>query len=91
MCGRFALNATAEDLVRQFEVEAGKPIESRYNIAPSQHILTIIAREKRRSPIAMKWGLIPGWVKNLDSWKGNLINARAETVIEKPSFRGAFL
>ena len=90
MCGRFALDATAEDLARQFEVEADRPIESRYNIAPSQHILTVIAREKKRSLVAMKWGLIPGWVENLDSWKGNLINARAETVTEKPSFRGAF-
>ena len=89
MCGRFALDATAEDLARQFEVEADKPISSRYNIAPSQHILTVIDRTQR-SLVAMKWGLVPSWVKNLDSWKGNLINARAETVAEKPSFKGAF-
>jgi putative SOS response-associated peptidase YedK len=90
MCGRFALDATAADLARQFEVEADKPIESRYNIAPSQHILTVVSQEKKRSLVAMKWGLIPGWVKNLDNWKSNLINARAETVTEKPSFRSAF-
>ena len=89
MCGRFALDATAEDLARQFEVEADKPIRSRYNIAPSQQILTVIDAQKR-SLAAMKWGLVPSWVKNLDSWKGNLINARAETVAEKPSFKGAF-
>ncbi len=89
MCGRFVLDATAEDLARQFEVEANKPIPSRYNIAPSQQILTVIDAQKR-SLAAMKWGLVPSWVKNLDSWKGNLINARAETVAEKPSFKGAF-
>ena len=89
MCGRFVLDATAEDSARQFEGEADKPIPSRYNIAPSQLILTVINAQKR-SLAAMKWGLVPSWVKDLDSWKGNLINARAETVAEKPSFKGAF-
>lgn len=91
MCGRFALDATVKDLARQFEVEADKPIPSRYNIAPSQQILTVINETKKHSLVAMKWGLVPNWVKSLDSWKGNLINARAETVAEKPSFKGAFL
>ena len=90
MCGRFVLDTTASELARQFEVNASHPIASRYNIAPAQQILTVIKNTAERSLTSMKWGLIPSWVKDLDSWKGNLINARAETVAEKPSFRGAF-
>jgi putative SOS response-associated peptidase YedK len=91
MCGRFTLDTTAFDLAQQFKVEVNESISSRYNIAPSQSILTIKQDEaNRRSLAKMKWGLVPSWVKDLDSWKSNLINARAETVMEKPSFRGAF-
>ena len=90
MCGRFALNATASEIAQQFNVQADKPIPPRYNVAPSQLILSIIQDSQSRSLVALKWGLIPGWVKSLDSWKGNLINARVETILEKPSFKGAF-
>ncbi|PSB07421.1 hypothetical protein C7B62_19970 [Pleurocapsa sp. CCALA 161] len=90
MCGRFTLNTTANEITRQFEVEVNEAISPRYNIAPSQQILVIQQKEVARSLLMMKWGLIPSWVKNLDSWKSNLINARVETVGEKPSFRSAF-
>lgn len=90
MCGRFTLDATASDLARQFDVEINKSITSSYNIAPSQEILTIKQDEEKRSLASMKWGLVPSWVKSLDRPKGNLINARAETVAEKPSFKGSF-
>ena len=90
MCGRFTLNATASEISQQFGVKADKPIPPRYNIAPSQLILSVIQSDRSRSLVAMKWGLIPSWVKSLASWKGNLINARAETILEKPSFKGAF-
>jgi putative SOS response-associated peptidase YedK len=91
MCGRFTLDTNESDLAQQFKVEVNESISSRYNIAPSQPILTIKKDEaSRRSLAKMKWGLVPSWVKDLDSWKSNLINARAETVMEKPSFRGAF-
>ena len=90
MCGRFTLDATASEISQQFDVLADKPIPPRYNIAPSQLILSVVQDGDTRSLVAMKWGLIPGWVKSLDSWKGNLINARVETVLEKPSFKGAF-
>ena len=93
MCGRFALDTTKLNLAQEFEVEVNKSI-SRYNIAPSQQILTIKQDikqdEARRSLCSMKWGLLPNWVKDKTSWKGNLINARAETIAEKPSFKGAF-
>ncbi|MGL4882965.1 MAG: SOS response-associated peptidase [Waterburya sp.] len=91
MCGRFTLDTTQSDLAQQFEVEVNQSIFSRYNIAPSQPILTIKKTDKgKRLLEQMRWGLIPHWVKNLASWKGNLINARAETVAEKQSFQGAF-
>ena len=91
MCGRFTLATTASDLAGEFEIEVDKSITSRYNIAPSQPILAIRQNESNKPILdVMKWGLIPSWVKNLNSWKSNLINARAETVAEKPSFRGAF-
>ena len=90
MCGRFVLDTTATALAKQFAVEVDSDIPPRYNIAPSQPILVIKQDETKRSLDLMKWGLIPSWVKNLDSWKGNLINARAETIAEKPSFKGAF-
>jgi putative SOS response-associated peptidase YedK len=91
MCGRFTLDTTESDLAQQFKVEVNQSIPSRYNIAPSQLILTIKKTDKgKRLLEQMRWGLIPHWVKNLDSWKGNLINARVETVAEKQSFRGAF-
>ena len=89
MCGRFTLDATASEISQQFGVKADKPIPPRYNIAPSQLILSVI-QDGSRSLVALKWGLIPSWVKSLDSWKGNLINARVETISEKPSFKGAF-
>jgi putative SOS response-associated peptidase YedK len=91
MCGRFTLDTNESDLAQHFAVEVNESISSRYNIAPSQPILTIKQDEtSRRSLAKMQWGLVPNWVKDLDSWKSNLINARAETVMEKPSFRGAF-
>ncbi|WP_319422651.1 SOS response-associated peptidase [Pleurocapsa sp. FMAR1] len=90
MCGRFTLNTTADEIARQFEVEVNETIPPRYNIAPSQQILAIAQKSAARSLLMMKWGLIPSWVKDLDSWKSNLINARVETVAEKPSFRSAF-
>ena len=91
MCGRFTLDTTATDLAQHFTVKVGSDIPSLYNIAPSQAILVIKQNEAdKRSLDLMKWGLIPSWVKSLDSWKGNLINARSETVAEKPSFKGAF-
>ena len=92
MCGRFTLFTTAQDLAEEFEVEIDKSLSPRYNIAPSVPILTIRKDEgtKERILDVMQWGLIPSWVKDLNSWKSNLINARAETIDQKPSFRGAF-
>lgn len=72
MCGRFVLDSTASQLARQFAVRVDGSVTPRYNIAPSEPILTVIQNAEKRSLSSMKWGLIPSWVKSLDSWKGNL-------------------
>lgn len=68
----------------------GGPLRPRYNIAPSQPILTVVAPDRGARAFAWKrWGLVPGWARD-PSMGGKLFNARAETVAEKPSFRSAF-
>ncbi len=90
MCGRFSLVVKETDIKHQFVTEKIAMNLTRYNIAPSQDILAIRATELRREAVLMRWGLIPGWVKNLDDWVSNLINARAETILIKPTFKNAF-
>jgi putative SOS response-associated peptidase YedK len=89
MCGRFALLTHAGALIERFGVEEViKRPEPRYNIAPSQNV-TVIVQRGTRQLTEMHWGLIPSWAK--DASVGNrMINARAETIAEKPSFRSAF-
>ena len=91
MCGRYCLTTSKSQINEQFRADSSENSEiTRYNIAPSNQILTIVATDQGKQAQWMKWGLIPSWVKDLDSWKGNLINARSETVAQKPSFRQAF-
>lgn len=92
MCGRFTLNVDLDELCRFFDVPTLAPLLGpRFNIAPSQGIPTIRfdAKAGKRQLALLKWGLVPYWAK--DPAIGNkLINARAETAGEKPSFREAF-
>ena len=88
VCGRYTLTDPGEELIRHFQLP-GLPQEyrPRYNIAPTQPVLAIIDADGRRAGM-LRWGLIPSWAK--DPAIGNrMINARAETVAEKPSFRTA--
>lgn len=89
MCGRFTLTTDLERLETRFDFQAANlSFVPRYNIAPSQSVLTVIADEGEKRVGFLRWGLIPSWAK--DSTIGNrMINARAETVAEKPSFRRA--
>ena len=89
MCGRFTLTTDLEQLEERFSFHAANlSFTPRYNIAPSQSVLTIIEDEKGHRGGFLRWGLIPSWAK--DAAIGNrMINARAETVAEKPSFRRA--
>lgn len=90
MCGRFTLSAEEEEISERFNLTT--PIggyEKRYNIAPSQLVLAIINDGRKNRAGYLKWGLVPQWAK--DATIGHkLINARGETITEKPSFRQAF-
>jgi putative SOS response-associated peptidase YedK len=92
MCGRFTLTATFEEIIDRFEIQAFLEEENyapSYNIAPSQAVLAVINDGKSNRMGFLKWGLVPPWAK--DAAIGNkMINARSETLSEKPSFRTAF-
>lgn len=93
MCGRYTLHHTREEIEERFAAELvphlAADAEPRYNIAPTQTILTVTERPGgARLLDGFRWGLIPSWAK--DPGIGNkMINARAETLAEKPSFRTA--
>ncbi len=91
MCGRFTLTCNSEIIAETFGVADVPEISPRYNIAPSTMIGTIVGEGSGadRRFQSMKWGLIPSWAKD-DKNASKLINARAETLTEKPSFRNAF-
>ena len=88
MCGRYSLISDIGELARRFGFDGNRVDPGpRYNIAPTQGILTVVGGENRRGGL-MRWGLIPHWAKNA-SIGARMINARAETVAEKPAFRDA--
>lgn len=90
MCGRFALFATAKKIKAQFHLDELFEIEPRYNIAPTEDILALTQVEGQGICASMfYWGLIPSWAED-KKIGSRLINARAETVAEKPAFRKAF-
>ncbi len=90
MCGRFAFYSPSEASAALFGVDGSLAVEPRYNIAPTQYVAAIRDDEDRKRELVMlRWGLVPFWAK--DPAIGNkMINARAETVAEKPSYRNAF-
>ncbi len=92
MCGRITLTSSARELAEQFDLEPDlefAPLEPRYNVAPSQDIVTVRQDPEGRRVLSMeRWGLVPHWAK--DPAIGNrMINARAESVATKPAFRAA--
>jgi putative SOS response-associated peptidase YedK len=89
MCGRFALSLDPADLAEAFPEIAFPPgIGPRFNIAPTQPIL-VLPNDGRQQADFFRWGLIPSWAKDA-SIGARLINARAETLAEKPAFRSAY-
>ena len=90
MCGRFAFYSPSEATAELFGVSGALPVEARYNIAPTQYVAAIRTGEGGARELAMlRWGLVPFWAR--DPAIGNrMINARAETVAEKPAFRAAY-
>ena len=91
MCGRFTLTDPDQDLAVQFNLPDIPALEPRYNIAPTQQVAAVrVAAEGAVRELALlRWGLVPFWAKDPDIG-ARLINARAETVAEKPAFRDAF-
>lgn len=94
MCGRFTLGISLEELMLRYMLEEipdyidNKP---HYNIAPTQQIMAVIHDgSQRRRAGTLRWGLVPHWAKDL-SIGSRMINARSETVLDKPAFRESFL
>ena len=87
MCGRYTLTSDLRQLALRFEFDAEDlALAPSYNVAPTQQVLTVVGAETARRAGFMRWGLIPHWAKNA-SIGARMINARGETVAEKPSFR----
>jgi putative SOS response-associated peptidase YedK len=91
MCGRFTFNGNLKDIERTFFItDITCELSSSYNVAPTNEVLAVIRYEGNNKLGKLHWGLVPSWAKDL-SGAGKLINARSETVAEKPSFKNAFL
>ncbi|MDA0832982.1 MAG: SOS response-associated peptidase [Planctomycetota bacterium] len=91
MCGRFTLNATPEQIAETFGLSIRPEWSPRYNIAPTQliPIVRVTTANAAREWQMVHWGLLPSWSRDRTR-AASLINARSETVAEKPSFREAF-
>ncbi|WP_255169035.1 SOS response-associated peptidase [Natrononativus amylolyticus] len=86
MCGRYTLFVEQADLEERFDARFREPFGPRYNVAPGQRV-PVITNEEPETIRGLEWGLVPSWA---DDDRSGLINARAETLAEKPSFRGAY-
>ena len=92
MCGRFTIFANFTDIMNRFDIEAGiqeKLYKPNYNIAPSNSVLSVINDGTKNRVGYLRWGLVPPWAKD-EKIGYKMINARAETLTEKPSFRNAY-
>jgi putative SOS response-associated peptidase YedK len=100
MCGRYASSRRPEDLMEEFEVvdnRVEKPLEPDYNVAPTKEVYAVVDRPPSKDspdPPArqlrvLRWGLVPSWAKD-PSIGNRMINARMETVAEKPAYKRAF-
>ncbi|WP_078556043.1 SOS response-associated peptidase [Bacillus alkalicellulosilyticus] len=89
MCGRFTLHADEQELIQTFQLRNEITVPRSYNIAPGQPIFAVIQQGQERRGGLLQWGLIPSWAKDRkNAYK--MINARGETIAEKPSFKKAF-
>lgn len=100
MCGRYASSRRPEDLVEEFEIDQPvleTALEADYNVAPTKDVYAVLERpakgEERPAPErqlrVLRWGLVPSWAKD-PSIGNRMINARVETVAEKPAYKKAF-
>jgi putative SOS response-associated peptidase YedK len=88
MCGRYLITSSPEAVRRLFGYPEQPNFPARYNVAPTQPIPVVRLNEGKRQFALLRWGLIPGWVKDPRGF-ALLINARADSVIDKPAFRNA--
>ncbi|CUR61455.1 conserved hypothetical protein [metagenome] len=100
MCGRYASSRSPDDLVEEFEVVESRvagPLAADYNVAPTKEVYAVVERPPSRGSEeppqrqlrVLTWGLVPSWAKD-PSIGNRMINARMETVAEKPAYRKAF-
>ncbi|MGC1309933.1 MAG: SOS response-associated peptidase [Phormidesmis sp.] len=89
MCGRYTQTKSGEAIARTFNLKEQPDPQPRYNIAPTQPVSAIAQPGADREYRMFQWGLVPSWAKD-PSIGNRMINARAETVAEKPSFRAPF-
>ncbi|MFQ5580973.1 MAG: SOS response-associated peptidase, partial [Nitrospiria bacterium] len=86
MCGRYSQTQTIETIALRYDLAERTPLSPRYNIAPSQPAPVIINDGGARKLDLYQWGLIPSWAKD-PGIGSKMINARTETVQEKPSYK----
>jgi putative SOS response-associated peptidase YedK len=98
MCGRYASSRDVGDLVEEFDiaqVKVAAPLPASYNVAPTDEVYAVLERPPRedrpqeRQLRSLRWGLVPSWAKD-PGIGARMINARMETVADKPAFRKAF-
>jgi putative SOS response-associated peptidase YedK len=101
VCGRYAASRNPDDLVEEFEIDqvvVPERLEPDFNVAPTKAVYAVLTRRGREQPEdapalrqlrVLRWGLVPSWAKD-PSIGSRLINARTETVADKPAFRKAF-
>jgi putative SOS response-associated peptidase YedK len=89
MCGRFTLTADPPALHAEFGVDVPADLQPRYNIAPTQPVLGIVAGNSGWKAGMLDWGLIPFWSRDRGG-ASQRINARAESLLQKPMFRDSF-
>jgi len=89
MCGRYSLTTDPEQLAERFGVQQRlESFEPNHNVRPTQEAPVVIERDGERQLVLMRWGLIPSWAEDM-SIGARMINARAETVAEKSSFKNS--
>jgi len=88
MCGRFTLHVPPEDLREYFDLDEVPDFAASYNMAPSQPVPAVRVTDRQREMVMLRWGLIPPWAKEARTGY-RMINARAETVADKPAYRNA--
>lgn len=89
MCGRYSLSTPGDEIAEVFGLTESLELEPRFNIAPTQPAPVIRVADGSRVAAMCRWGLIPSWAKDT-SIGSRLINARGETVFEKPAYRDSF-